>query len=496
MAAKWLKARQTKYGAYVVVYTLVVIAILGGVNFLANRYDRSYDATKNKQYSLSDQTLKIVKNLKTGVRMSYFGETNSFPNARDLLDRYSSLSTKLHVDYIDPNKKPTLAKAAGFRPDSQVVVESGPRRESAKSVTEEEVTGALIRALKSGERNVCFLTGAGEHSIDDQDREGFAILKSLLERDNYKSRAVSLKPAAAADSAKPEDAKPEDAKPADAKPAEAKKLEIGQAVPSTPVEVPKDCTVLVSAGPTADYPAPVVAALKSYVEDGGRAIFMFDNVLRIGHSEPAASNDELAALLATWGVTVNKDLVLDLGGLGQIFGFGPEIPVVLQYEAHPITQPLTRVPTAFPLTRSLDIKSQVKSSVTKLVATGEDSLAVTEIGPGGAVDPKKGRKGPLTLMAAGSYSGTKPGRFVVSGTSIWAVNSLAGSRQLGNRDLFLNTINWLASDEELISIRPKTPEDQPLNVTGERLKLMGWFSIVIFPLTVVLFGLATWWKRR
>jgi ABC-type uncharacterized transport system involved in gliding motility auxiliary subunit len=99
-------------------------------------------------------------------------------------------------------------------------------------------------------------------------------------------------------------------------------------------------------------------------------------------------------------------------------------------------------------------------------------------------------------MAAGSYSGTKPGRFVVSGTSIWAVNSLAGSRQLGNRDLFLNTINWLASDEELISIRPKTPEDQPLNVTGERLKLMGWFSIVIFPLTVVLFGLATWWKRR
>jgi ABC-type uncharacterized transport system involved in gliding motility auxiliary subunit len=491
MAVKWLKARQTKYGAYVVVYTLVVIAILAGVNFLANRYDRSYDATKNKQFSLSDQTVKIVKNLKADVRMSYFGETNSFPGARDLLDRYSSLSTKLRVDYIDPNKKPTLAKASGFRADSPVVVENGPRHEGAKSLTEEEVTGALIRSLKSGERNVCFLTGAGEHSIDDQDREGFGILKSLLERDNYKSRAVSLKPAAAADAAKPEDAKPADAKDAD-----SKKVEIGQTVPATPVEVPKDCTVVVSAGPTADYPAPVVAALKSYVEDGGRALFMFDNVLRIGHSEPAASNDELVALLATWGVTVNKDLVLDLGGLGQIFGFGPEIPVVLQYESHAITQPLTRGPTAFPLTRSLDIKSQVKSSVTKLVSTGEDSLAVTEIGAGGAVDPKKGKKGPLTLMAAGSYSGTKPGRFVVTGTSIWAVNSLAGSRQLGNRDLFLNTINWLASDEELISIRPKTPEDQPLNVTGQRLTLMAWFSIVIFPLTVVLFGLATWWKRR
>ena len=296
-----------------------------------------------------------------------------------------------------------------------------------------------------------------------------------------RSSAVSLRAAAAPDANTPD---------------AGKKVEIGQAAPSGPVEVPKDCTVLVSGGPTADYPPPVVAAIKSYVEDGGRAILMFDNVLRIGRSEPAASNDELAALLATWGVTVNKDLVLDLGGLGQIFGFGPEIPVVLQYESHPITQPLTRIPTAFPLSRSLEIKSEGRTSVSKLVATTEDSLATSEIGPGGAVDPKKGKKGPLTLVAAGTYSGTKQGRFVVSGSSIWAVNSLAGSRQLGNRDLFVNSINWLASDEDLISIRPKTPEDQQLNVSGQRLAILFWLSIFIFPLMVVSFGLATWWKRR
>jgi len=361
------------------------------------------------------------------------------------------------------------------------VVENGARHEGAKSLTEEEVTGALIRALKSGERNVCFLNGAGEHSIDDQDREGFSLLKALLEQDNYQSRAVSLKPAAPPDAGKAE---------------AAKKVEIGQAAPSGPVEVPKDCTVLVSGGPTEDYPAPVVAAIKNYVEDGGRAFFMFDNVLRIGRSEPAAANDELAKVLAGWGVTVNKDLVLDLSGLGQIFGFGPEIPVILQYESHPITQPLARIPTAFPLTRSLDVKSEGKATVTKLVATTEDSLATSEIGPGGAVDPKKAKKGPHTLMAAGSYSGTKTGRFVVSGTSLWAVNSLAGSRQLGNRDLFVNSINWLSSDEDLISIRPKAPEDQALNVSGQRMAMLFWLSIVIFPLTVVAFGLATWWKRR
>ncbi|MGO9619040.1 MAG: hypothetical protein ACLP6W_21840, partial [Bryobacteraceae bacterium] len=77
MAAKWLKTRQTKYSAYITVYILVVIAILAAVNFLANRYDQSYDATKNKQYSLSEQTIKIVKGLKNNIRLIYFGESGS-----------------------------------------------------------------------------------------------------------------------------------------------------------------------------------------------------------------------------------------------------------------------------------------------------------------------------------------------------------------------------------------------------------------------------------
>jgi ABC-type uncharacterized transport system involved in gliding motility auxiliary subunit len=478
MAFKWLKARQTKYGAYATVYTLVIIAILAAVNFLANRYDKSYDATKNKQYSLSDQTLKIVKDLKTPVTLTYFGRTDEFPQARDLLERYASQSPRLHVNYVDPVKKPTLAKADGFRADSPVVVQNGARQEGAKSLTEEEVTGALIRALKTGERNVCFLSGAGEHSLDDQEANGFSFLKQLLERDNYKSRTVDLKPAAS--------------------PEAGKTVEVGKSAPppTASVAVPGDCTVIVVAGPTTDLPDPVVAALKTYVENGGRAMFMLDETLRIGRSEPPADNAALVKTLSDWGITANKDLVLDLSGLGQIFGFEPWVPVVAQYESHPITQPLTRVPTAYPLVRSLEIKSADKTSVSKLVTTNEDSIATSEIGPGGAIDPKKGKKGPLTLVAVGTYSGPKQGRFFVAGSSQWAVNSLAGSRRLGNRDLFENAINWLASDEDLISIRPKPPEDQALNVSGPRLNMLFWLSIVIFPLGVVAFGLATWWKRR
>jgi ABC-type uncharacterized transport system involved in gliding motility auxiliary subunit len=154
------------------------------------------------------------------------------------------------------------------------------------------------------------------------------------------------------------------------------------------------------------------------------------------------------------------------------------------------------MPTAFPLSRSLDIKSGAKTTVDKVVATSDDSLSTTEIGPGGAIDPKKGKKGPFNLVVAGTYSGTPAGRFVVAGTSEWAENSLLGSRRLANADLFGNTVNWLSSDEDLISIRPKAQADQPLNMTTQRLGMLFWLSVVIFPLGVVGFGLATWWKRR
>lgn len=476
MAFDWLRARQTKFAAYAGSYTLVVLAVLVAVNFLANRYDKSYDSTSNKQFSLSDQTAKIVRALKSDTQLTYFGSQQEFQSARDVLDRYSALSPKVHAVYLDPERKPQQAKAAGYRSDSQVIVDNGARRESAKSLSEEEVTGAILRSTKSAERNVCVLSAAGEHSIDDSDSSGYSLFKQILERDNYKVRTETLKPAASAEP--------------------GKTLAIGQTPEPTSVSVPKDCTILVVAGPKSDYPTPIVNALKSYVESGGRALFLLDTPLRLGQSEPSAENADLLKLLADWGVTANKDLVLDLSGLGRIFNLGPEVPFIVQYESHPITQPLTRVPTAYPLTRSFETKSTDKTSISKLIETGDDSLATDTIGPRGAVDPKKGKKGPLTLAVAGTYSSTPQGRFVVIGSSLVAENGLLGSRGLDNRDLLANAANWLSSDEELISIRPKPPEERPLNLTAGRLQSAFWLSVVAFPLGVVALGLVTWWRRR
>jgi ABC-type uncharacterized transport system involved in gliding motility auxiliary subunit len=383
------------------------------------------------------------------------------------------------VDYVDPVKKPQQAKSAGYRRDVQILVDAGgPKKEEGKSLTEEEITGALVRALKTGERNVCVVSAGGEHSIDDTQRGGYSFMKQLLERDNYKIRTVDMKGGAAPDASKP--------------------VTIGQTSAPGDASVPKDCTVLIVGGPQLDYSPAVVNAIKSYVEGGGSALIMLDNVVRLGRDEGAAENAGLTSVLAGWGVTVNKDLVLDLSGVGQILGTSEEVPIVLSYDSHPITAPLERVPTAYPLVRSLDVKNGANTSVSKLFGTTDASVAVDASAfVNGGIDPRKGKKGPFTLAAAGTLTGASPqGRFIVVGTSTWSQNSLLGSRQLGNRDLLANMVNWLSADQDLISIRPKAPEDRPLNITPQKVSMLFWLSCVIFPLGVVVFGMVTWFKRR
>src|SRR5262249_6249548 len=146
MPANPATSRQLKYGGICALYVIVIIAGGGAGDFLAKRYSESYDSTPDKKVSLSDQSIKDVQGVKNDVKVTYFGDTETFLRARDLLDRYSSLSPKLKVEMLDPEKKPQQAKAAGFRRGGQMLISSNGRQEEAKSLTEEEVTGALIRS--------------------------------------------------------------------------------------------------------------------------------------------------------------------------------------------------------------------------------------------------------------------------------------------------------------------------------------------------------------
>src|SRR5258708_9523442 len=145
MKTSWMTARQTKYTAYAGVYIIIVIAILGLLNFLANRYNKSVDTTSNKRFSLSDQTKKVVSGLQQDAKITYFDQTKNFQQAKDLLDRYEVLSHKLSVDYVDPDKKPQIAKAMRIHSYGTVLVNAGRREKAARTVTPDAVTSASVR---------------------------------------------------------------------------------------------------------------------------------------------------------------------------------------------------------------------------------------------------------------------------------------------------------------------------------------------------------------
>src|SRR4051795_8962098 len=137
MTNQWIHARQTKYAAYAVSYILIVIAAVVVANVLADRYNKSYDATANKRFSLSDQTAKIVKGLKQDATITYYNQSTRFNDGKDLLEQYSNLSPKVHIQYVDPDKNPQAAREANIRNLGTAIVEVGSKREEAKGMTEE-----------------------------------------------------------------------------------------------------------------------------------------------------------------------------------------------------------------------------------------------------------------------------------------------------------------------------------------------------------------------
>jgi len=455
---EWVRTRQTKYAAYATTYIIVIVAVLVVANFLANRYNKSLDATSNKRFTLSDQTKKVVGETKQDITIQYFDRPSGMQAGKDLLDRYANLSPKVHVQYVDLLKQPQLARAANVSREGEAIVDIGPKKEEAKTFDEEGVTGAVIRALKGGDRTVCMVGGSGEHRADDSTADGLSEFQTDVQKDNYKTKSISLLEKA---------------------------------------EVPSDCTVLIVAGPTGDYIQAEVDAIKKYVENGGRALFLLDPPLKLGRKE-ISDNKPLVDLLASWGVTPEKDLLLDENPVSQLVGLDATVPLVTSYESHPIVSELTGTATGFPISRSLDTKNTDKTTVTKLFSTSANSFATTNLSsPEIRIDPNKDKKGPFTLAAAVTYNTGKPnsqGRFVVVGSSRWISNSFL--RFNGNRNLMLNMMNWLSSDEDLISIRPKEQEDRRINLTRAQFFTLRSVSQFLLPLIVVIGGVMVWWRRR
>lgn len=450
---RFFSKRSSQLGTNTAVLSVGVLAILVVINYLGFQYHKSFDLTTEKFYTLSDQTKKIVGDLKTDVNVVRFAKT---PEASfdELLPEYHSLSSHLKYQTVDPQQKPDVAKDYGAQSMGDVIVASGDRKQTVEgaaegNLTEENLTSAIIKVTENEVKTACFITGHGEKSTADTGAHGYSGVSDGLKKEGYALKDVNL-------------------------------------VQSNGVA--SDCSLVVIAGPTKPYFPQEEQMVSKYLVAGGKALIMID----------PDTDPKLSDIFTAWNINVGSNIVIDASGIGRLLGAGPQIPLVADYGDSPITKSLQRQMTFFPLARTVALadKSKTDPQAVELLKTSAQSFTTPKLASQVKYDPKTDQIGPLSLgVAASGLDTAAKARLVVIGNSEFASNS-AVSGPGDNSDLFYNTVDWLAQQENEISIRPKSPTDRRINMTEAQSAALTWLDVFLIPGLIVISGLTIWWRRR
>ncbi len=474
--------RRTVFAASSTAAVVLAVALVAMVNWLGYRHYSRGDWTSSKLYTLSAKSLNILKGLHADVRVVVLmtPSTPLFSETKELLDRYQAASPRIKVEYIDPERDPlrtkTLAQEFGVSTANTVVFASGGRKKYVTSDQlaeydysgmqmgqapklkgfkgEEQFTAAILAVVNPKVPKVYFVTGHGEHDPDAADGSGYSQLKDAIKRDNYDVEKTTLLAGA----------------------------------------VPADCDLLVIAGPKAPFTDPEKAALKAYLDKGGRALVMLDPVLG-----DRAQSSGLEALLKGYGVEVDNDLVVDPSK--QLPFFSLAAVYVDQFRSHPVVDGMQGLAVLFPIARSVTTVAAPGATSSILLTTSDKGWGQRDLKANatGQLEIKKAPgdvPGPVPLgVAAQSEKDKEHGwRLVVFGNSAFASNQYLANA--GNSNLVLNAVNWLANQEQALGIAPRSPEQVQLFLSETQMSHVLLISLILLPACAIALGVAVWWRRR
>jgi ABC-type uncharacterized transport system involved in gliding motility auxiliary subunit len=449
--------RSSQLGTNAVILSVAVFAILAILNFLSFRHSKRFDLTSEKLFSVSDQTRKIVGGLQKDVTIVRFARpSDATPETQrftDLMIEYKHLSPHFQFKDVNPQEKPEVAKEYGAKHIGDVIVASGDQKVNLEGspeggFSEADVTNTILKVTRDTVKTVCFVTGHGEKSLTDSSVDGYAQMAENLKKETYTTTSINL---------------------------------VSGGIPS-------DCSVLVIAGPTKPFFPQETAMVSKFLDAGGNVMMGID----------PETDPKLDSILQPWNVNVGNNVVIDASGMGQLLGAGPEIPLVVEYGDSPITKSLQRQMTYFPIARTVSIADKSKSDpeAVELLETSPKSFTKVKLEHTVKYDPKTDTLGPLSLgVAASRKVDDKSARLVVIGDSDFATNQVLGGPG-SDGDLFLNSINWLAQDENLISIRPKPETSRHITLTVAQATALAWIDRFFLPGLVIIVGISLWWKRR
>lgn len=473
--------RAGTYGTSAIVGAVLGVVILGLLGFLSTRYHHRIDVSEAGVHTLAPQTLALLEGLEEDVTITAFFDALQSPEVAALLDRYAFASERVAVRYVDPNEDPMLVETLGVDTESlargviHIGLASGAETtlsEFSGAHFEPDVTNALVKLVQSTGKTIYFLTGHNERAIEAGPGEDGAFAQGP---DAWGRAAQALANETYA---------------------------VEPLLLASREAVPEDAAALVVAGPTRPLLPNEIEALRSYVEGGGALFVAID---------PRAQTN-LYELLESWGIRLGDDVVIDR----QLAVFGQATtPIAEEYDAaHPITAML-REPAIFPMVRSVELDGAAEAAFSVIVRTGQDSWAERDLDGSrttGRITFDEGDlAGPVPIAVAGSPAsaseaaaahdvhggddGDPPrGRLVVFGDSDFATNENLDA--LRNKDLFVNSINWLAGDVSRITVRPNVSRASSFQMTGDAFRRIQYLSLFVLPEAIAVFGVVTWWLRR
>jgi ABC-type uncharacterized transport system involved in gliding motility auxiliary subunit len=484
-----LGGRQVRYGGNAVLMSVLFIGIIALLVFMSQRYSKRIDLTSSHSFSVSQQTTKVLDNLAQSVKVwAFFGQADDKAGTEPLLKSYQAASNgKLTYEFVDPDAHPTQARQYGLATGETgiLILESGAKQQKVTGNTESDITSGLLKISSDKQKAVYFLTGHGERAIDDTSGQGLQTAQQALQKDNYIVKTLSLLTGPAITSTTNVTA-------TSALTSTQGVTVSGSAGTTAPRQVgsmPADASVLVITAPQVPIGTGEWQVISQWLENGGKLFLMTDAL-----DGPSGLED---ALLANWGVSIRNDLVIDPAA--SLMGDAATL-VVRRGSFSPITKDL-KADILFPGARSV-VEPQTPpqgETVTPLAQSSEQSwgeTSLTTLNAGVRYDAGKDAPGPLDIAISvekDAPNGAKA-RLIVSGNARFAIDSAITN--FANLDFFVNSVNWLAQDEQLIAIRPTAPTQRTLNVPPGSAQLLSFGVVGGLPLLVLALGTVVWWRRR
>jgi hypothetical protein len=480
-------SRSFQYGSGSTLLTLLAAALAVGTYTLAERNDYTWDLTRKKSFSLSEQAKRVADAITYDVKVTAFfrGTAPGRAQFADLIERFTQRNGKITVEWIDPLQEPRRAEAADITGDHGTVLLEGNERTRRLEweITEGDLVRELVLLSSNEDHHLCWSLGHGEpHPDDEFTEDGLGVVRLELEGLNYEVAPVEI----------------------------------------AKTGVPRDCAALIVARPNTEWQPSELEALAAYLAEGGRAVVMLD----------AGDAPELAEELERYGVLVGNDVVVDLNLKNQLLGVNDPSVVVLSAEnfgQHPITQSLGAA-IVMPIARSVRASKEPPAGITAIDLLRTSPEAWGETDPGGEeVKPDEGLEvvGEVPVMAvveitdpaavrvldpknvpppepgapdfAAAARGVPPdftpaagGRLVVIGDSDFAANRFVGRGN--NRDLFLNTIAWLVDEKEQLGERPETGDTLEISAGASALLCFG--SMLLLPGAALVVAAVVLLRRR